>query len=160
MGGMRVLGIAMVLAIGAGTMTAASEATDADKAGRVKFVKRADDICQVKRNDAQRKIARGVQHLDRHHLRRAGWDFAAAYRELRQGYRRVARLPRPHRDHKRIAKWLRREGAATATGVDAAVALQHRRLEAAARLTAKSAALERHAYAAVRKLDFKHCRPL
>jgi hypothetical protein len=40
------------------------------------------------------------------------------------------------------------------------VALQHRRLDAAARLTAKSSALERHAYAAVRKLDFDHCRPL
>ena len=91
---------------------------------------------------------------------RRAFDFAAAYRELRQGYRRVARLPRPFRDHKRIAKWLHRERKATAAGVNAAVALQHRRLEAAARLTAKSAALERSAYRAVRKLDFDQCRPL
>lgn len=138
----------------------ASAGADAGKVGRVKFVKRADNICQVKRNDAERKIQRGVKYLERHRLRRAGRDFAAAYRELRQGYRRVARLPRPRRDHKRIAKWLKRERKATATGVDAAVALQKRRLAAAARLTAESAALERSAYRVVRGFGFDHCRPI
>lgn len=152
----RFVCLGLALAVGLSTVIAA----EASSGGRVKFVRRADDICQVKRNDAERKIARGVQHLDRHRLRRAGFDFAAAYRELRQGYRRVARLPRPARDHRRIARWLHREREATATGVEAAVALQHRRLDAAARLTAKSALLERNAYRAVRRLDFKHCRPL
>ena len=147
--------LALVLTVGLGATT-----VDARSGGREKFVKRADEICENKRADAERKIARGVQYLDRHRLKRAGRDFAAAYRELRQGYRRVERLPRPFRDHKRIAKWLHRERKATAAGVDAAVALQRRRLEEAARLTAKSAALERSAYGAVRKLDFDQCRPL
>lgn len=133
---------------------------EASSGGRVKFVNRADDICQVKRNDAQRKIARGVQNLESRRLHRAGNNFAAAYRELRQGYRRIARLPRPQRDQRRIAQWLHREREATAKGVEAAVALEHRQLEAAARLTAMSAALEHRAYRAVRNLDFQHCRPL
>jgi hypothetical protein len=130
------------------------------KAGRVKFVRAADEICQKKINDAERKVARGVRSLNRHHLRAAGRDFEGAYQELRQGYKRIARLHRPGKDHRKIATWLHRERGATATGVDAAVALQHRELQAAARLTQKSALLERQAYGAVRKLDFKHCRPL
>jgi len=153
------LAVVLLVALGVGAAAAGAE-TEADKSGRVKFVKRADDICQVKRNDAQRKIIRGVKHLDHRRFRRAGREFEGAYRELRQGYRRIARLPRPGRDHRRIGKWLKRERKATATGVNAAVALQHRRFEAAARLTAKSAAQERSAYRAVRKLDFEDCRPL
>jgi hypothetical protein len=133
---------------------------DAGSPGRVKYVKRADEICQKKINDAERKVARGVHSLGRHHLRAAGRDFEGAYRELRLGYKRVARLSRPGRDHRRIATWLHRERAATATGVEAAVALQHRQLQAAARLTQKSGLLERQAYGAVRKLHFRHCRPL
>ncbi len=154
---MRALGSIALVAVIAVGLTAAVEASSS---GRAKFVKRADDVCQVKRNDAARKIARGIKHLDRGRVPRAGRDFAAAYRELRQGYRRISRLPRPPGDRQRIAKWLHREREATATGVDAAVALQLRRLDAAARLTAKSAALERNAYRVVRNLDFVHCRPL
>jgi hypothetical protein len=138
----------------------ATAAVDASSSGRVKFVKRADDICQVKINDAKRKIARGVRNLESRRLHRAGNNFAAAYRELRQGYRRVARLPRPVQGHRKIAKWLHREREATATGVQAAVALKNRNLEAAARLTAQSATLEHRAYRAVRSFDFKDCRPL
>ena len=138
----------------------ATAAVDASSSGRVKFIKRADDICQVKINDAKRKIARGVRNLESRRLHRAGNNFAAAYRELRQGYRRVGRLPRPVRGHRQIAKWLHREREATATGVQAAVALQDRNLEAAARLTAQSATLERRAYRAVRSFHFKDCRPL
>lgn len=147
--------LVLVLSVGLGAAT-----VDARSGGREKFVKRADAICENKRADAERKIASGIKYLERRRVKRAGHEFAAAYRELRQGYRRVERLPRPFRDHKEIAKWLHRERNATAKGVDAAVALQRRRLEAAARLTAKSAALERKAYAAVHKLDFDKCRPL
>jgi hypothetical protein len=135
-------------------------ASEPGKAGRVLFTKRADDICQKKGNDARRRIQRGVKYLQHHRLRPAGIKFAAAYRELRLGYRRIAHLHRPARDHKRIAKWLRRERVATATGVDAAVALQRHRLDAAARLTRKSAHLERLAYKPVQRLRFDHCAPL
>lgn len=148
--------IALALAVG----LSATAAVDASAAGRVKFVKRADDICQKKGNDAERRIQRGVQYLERHRLRHAGWKFEAAYQELRLGYKRIARLDRPGKDRKRIAKWLRREREATAVGVDAAVALQKRHLERAARLTRKSAHLERLAYRPVQRLKFDHCGPL
>ena len=157
---MRAGAAVVVLAIAAGAVTAASGAVDPDKAGRVKFVKRADDICQKKGNDARRKVQRGVEYLSHHRLRKAGIEFAAAYRELRQGYRRIGRLHRPVHGHRHIAKWLRIERRATAVGVNAAVALQRRKLERAARLTRKSAHLERRAYEPVRSFKFKRCRPL
>ena len=135
---------------------------DAGHAGRAEFVKRADNICQPVRNEAKRRIAHGVRLLTRRHPspRRAGRHFIAAYRELRDGYRQVARLPRPSRDHVRIAKWLRREREATATGVRSAIALKRGHLHRARRLARKAAVLEQDAHRPVRNLDFEHCRPL
>jgi hypothetical protein len=153
----RFLSLVILLLVPVGVSAAA---TDSVKSGRVLFVKRADDICQKKGNDAKRRIERGVRYLDHHRLRPAGIKFAAAYRELRLGYHRIARLQRPTGDHKRIGKWLRRERLATATGVDAAVALQHHHLDAAARLTRKSAHREHLAYRPVSRLKFDHCGPL
>jgi hypothetical protein len=153
---LRVLCLALlVAAVGATAMPA-----NAEKVGRVLFVKRADDICQAKDNDAKRRIERGVKYLDHHRLRPAGIKFAAAYRELRLGYRRIANLHRPARDHKRIIKWLHRERVATAIGVNAAVALQRHHLDRAARLTRKSAHQERLAYMPVERFKFDHCGPL
>ena len=153
----RVLCVGLVVALG---LSAVPASAGVEKVGRVLFVKRADDICQHKQNDAERRIERGVRYLQHHHLRAAGIKFAAAYRELRLGYRRIANLHRPVRDHKRIAKWLHRERWATATGVNAAVALQRHHLEKAARLTRKAAHRERLAYKPVSRLKFDHCAPL
>jgi hypothetical protein len=147
----------LVIAIG---VTAVSAFAGSDKSGRVLFTKRADNICQKKTNDARRKVQRGVRYLEHRRLRPAGVEFAGAYRELREGYHRIGRLHRPVRGHKHIAKWLHREGRATAAGVDAAVALQHHHLEKAARLTHKSAHLERLAYKPVQSFDFDHCAPI
>jgi hypothetical protein len=154
--GFMVVVVMLIVGVGAGLAAAGGP----DKAGRVLFVKRADDICQHKNNDAKRRIQRGVRYLEHHRLRAGGIKFEAAWRELRLGYRRIARLPRPGKDHTRIAKWLRRERYATATGVDAAVALQHHRLDEAARLTRKAAHRERLAYRPVKRLKFHHCAPL
>ncbi len=159
---MRVRGLlaaVLIAGLGAGAVTAVAT-PHTDKSGRVLFTKRADDICQKKGNDARRKVQRGVEYLSHHRLRKAGIEFAAAYRELRQGYRRIGRLNRPAHGHRHIAKWLRIERRATAVGVNAAVALQHRKLERAARLTRKSAHLERRAYEPMRSFKFKRCRPL
>jgi hypothetical protein len=149
-----------VLAVVVAALAAASS-VGAD-VGRVKFVKRADNICQPQRNDAKRLIANGVRLLTKKHPRipAAGREFARAYRELRVGYRRVARLPRPGRDHRRIAKWLHREREATATGVRSANALRHKHFAAARRLSHKAAVLEQRAARPVRNFDFQHCRPL
>ena len=97
-------------------------ATEASSIGRAKFVKRADNICQPSRNDAKRRINHGVRLLTKKHprIQAAGREFVRAYRELRDGYDRVARLPRPGADHRRIARWLHRERQATATGVRSA----------------------------------------
>jgi hypothetical protein len=157
---MRLLGLAAVAALLLGGVGASAAPTDAGRAGRVLFVKRADRICQAKTNDARRRIQIGIRYLQHHRLRPAGIKFAAAYRQLRLGYHRIARLPRPAADHTRIAKWLRRERYATATGVDAAVALQHHHLDAAARLTRKAGHRERLAYGPVRHFKFDHCAPL
>jgi hypothetical protein len=151
------MALAVVLLVSLGMSASAAEPS---KTGRVLFTKRADDICQAKGNDARRRIQRGVKYLEHRRLRPAGIKFAAAYRELRVGYHRIARLHRPPRDRKRIGKWLRRERVATAIGVDAAVALQRHKLEKAARLTRKSAHLERLAYRPVSRLKFDHCAPL
>jgi hypothetical protein len=135
---------------------------DAGSIGRVKFVKRADNICQPQRNEAKRRVAHGVRLLERKHplIRRAGRHFIRAYRELREAYRQVARLPRPPEDHKRIAKWLRRERQATAAGVRSAIALKRRHLAKARRLAHKAGVLEQDAARPVRNFDFQHCRPL
>jgi hypothetical protein len=153
----RVVCVGLVVALG---LSAVPANAGSEKSGRVLFDNPADDICQKKGNDSRRRIQAGVRYLEHHRLRAAGVKFAAAYRELRLGYHRIARLDRPAGDHKRIAKWLRRERFATATGVDAAVALQHRHLDAAARLTRKSAHRERLAYRPVRHFKFDHCAPL
>jgi hypothetical protein len=151
------------LALASGLVLISVAVADAGAIGRAEFVKRADNICQPQRNDAKRRIARGVRLLSKKHPRvqAAGREFVRAYRELRTGYRRVARLPRPgHGDRVRIAKWLRRERAATATGVRSAKALRRRRFDAAERLADKAAALEQRAKRPVRNFDFEHCRPL
>jgi hypothetical protein len=130
--------------------------------GRAEFVRRADNICQPQRSDAKRRIAHGTRLLAKKfpRVQAAGREFARAWRELRTGYRRVARLPRPVDYHRRIAKWLRRERAATAAGVHSALALRHKRFAAARRLTDKAVALEQNAHRPVRNLDFQYCRPL
>jgi len=109
-----------------------------------------------------RLVANGIRLLTKKHprIQAAGREFTRAYRELRVGYRRVARLPRPGRDYKRIAKWLRREDRATATGVRAAKALRRHRFDRSERLNRKAAALEQRAERPVRNFDFHHCRPI
>src|SRR3569623_1518295 len=105
---MRSLGFMVVTVMLLAGVGAALAATAPDKAGRVLFVNRADRICQHKTNDAKRRIQRGVRYLEHHRLRAGGIKFEAGWRELRLGYRRIAGLPRPGKDHERIAKWLRR----------------------------------------------------
>jgi hypothetical protein len=156
---MRVLAACVATILGSVLVFSSAEASSI---GRAKFVKRADNLCQPQRNDAKRRIANGTRLLTKKHprIQAAGREFARAYRELRGGYKRVSRLPRPGHDHKRIAKWLRRERKATATGVDSALALRHKRFAKARRLTREAAALEQAAARPVRNFDFKHCRPL
>jgi hypothetical protein len=151
--------IAGVVALG--VLVAASEA--AGDIGRAEFVKRADNICQPQRNDAKRLIANGIRLLTKKHprIQAAGREFVRAYRELRIGYNRVGRLPRPrHGDRVRITKWLRRERAATATGVRAAKALRRHRFERSERLNRKAQRLEQRARRPVRNFDFEHCKPI
>jgi hypothetical protein len=153
-------GVAITAAVG---VLAVAPGADADRIGRAKFVKRADNICQPQRSDAKRLIANGIRLLTKKHprIQAAGREFARAYRELRIGYRRVGRLPRPgHGDRVRIAKWLRREREATATGVSAANALRRHRFERSERLNRKAAKLEQRAKRPVRNFDFKYCKPI
>jgi hypothetical protein len=152
--------VACLALIGALAFTAG--AADAGSIGRAKFIKRADNICQPQRNDAKRRIANGTRLLTKKHprIQAAGREFTRAYRELRGGYERVSRLPRPAGDHKRIAKWLHREREATGAGVDSAIALRHKHFAKARRLAHKAAGLEQAAARPVRNFDFKHCRPL
>lgn len=135
---------------------------DGSSSGRVKFVKRADNICQPHRNEAKRRVAHGVRLLERKHpsVRRAGRHFTHAYRVLREAYREVSRLHRPFQDHKRIAKWLRRERHATAVGVRSAIALKRAHFAKAERLAHRAAVREQLAQRPVRNFDFEHCRPL
>ena len=152
----RLVCLALVAAVG----VSAVPADAGTKTGRVLFTKRADNICQRKGNDAERRIQRGVRFLQHRHLRAAGFKFEAAYRELRLGYKRIGRLDRPPNGNKHIAKWLDRERRATSIGVDAAEALQRHKLQRAARLTSKAGHLDRLAYEPVRSFKFDHCRPL
>lgn len=153
----RVGCVALIL----GSVLIASVA-DAGSIGRARFVKRADNICQPHRNEAKRRVAHGVRLLGRNHpgVRRAGRHFVRAYRELREAYREVARLPRPFEDHGRIATWLRRERDATGVGVHSAIALKRKHLVKAERLAQRAAVLEQEAARPVRNFDFQHCRPL
>jgi len=146
--------------IGASLLTVS--VADAGSIGRVKFVKRADNICQPQRNEAKRRVAHGVRLLERKHpsVRRAGRHFVTAYRVLRDGYREVSHLPRPFRDHKRIAKWLHREGHATSVGVRSAIALKREHFAKAEHLAHRAAVLEQLAQRPVRNFDFQDCRPL
>jgi hypothetical protein len=152
-----IVGLAVAVALPAGA------AADFDKFGRAKFVKRADNICQPQRSDAKRLIANGIRLLTKKHprIQAAGREFTRAYRQLRIGYRRVARLPRPgHGDRVRIAKWLRRENRATRTGVRAAKALRRHEFDKSERLNRKAQKLEQQAKRPVRNFDFEYCKPI
>ena len=150
------------MAVALAVLMIAPSAAGAD-IGRAKFVKRADDICKPQRADAKRLIANGIRLLTKKHprIQAAGREFTRAYRELRTGYRRVGRLPRPgHGDRVRIAKWLRREQVATATGVRAAKALRRHRFDRSQRLNRKTTKLEQRAERPVRNFDFRYCKPI
>jgi hypothetical protein len=144
------------------TLLAVAPAADAGAIGRAEFISRADNICQPQRNDAKRRIAHGVRLLTKKHPRvqAAGREFMRAWREVRGGYMRVARLPRPAGYRQRIAKWLRREHAATALGVRSGRALRRKHLARARRLSHDAEAKEQDAKRPVRNFDFHHCRPL
>jgi hypothetical protein len=135
---------------------------DPGKSGRVKFVKRADDICRPARNEAKAKIAHGIRLLERKHpsVRRAGRHFVSAYRVLRAGYDEVARLPRPFEYHRTIARWLRAERRATSAGVRSAIWLKRGHYLRARRLAHRAAVGEQNAARLVRNFDFHDCRPL
>jgi hypothetical protein len=137
-------------------------ATEPDKSGRAKFIKRADSICRPYRAEAKRRIDHGVRFLLRRHPLevRAGNHFIRAYREMREAYRQVAQLPRPFEYHRRIARWLRRERHATAVGVKSAVALKRHRYARSRKRARRAALFERLAARPVRNFDFEHCRPL
>ncbi len=137
-------------------------AADGSSSGRVKFVKRADNICQPHRNEAKRRVAHGVRLLERKHpsVRRAGRHFIHAYRLLREAYHEVGRLHRPFEYHRQIARWLHREGRATSVGVRSAIALKRKHFAKAERLAHRAAVLEQTAQRPVRNFDFQHCRPL
>src|SRR4051794_29687700 len=141
---------------------ALSLVAEASSIGRAEFVRRADDVCRPQRNDARRLIANGVRLLTKKHPRRqaAGREFMRAYRELRTGYGRVGALPRPGGWLRRIAKWLRRERRATATGVRSARSLRRGRLDRSTRLSHRAAILEQNAQRPVRNLDLRYCRPI
>ena len=135
---------------------------DPGKSGRVKFVKRADDVCRPARNDAKAKIDHGIGLLERKHpsVRRAGRHFVSAWRAMRAAYHQVAHLPRPFEFHRQIARWLRRELHATAVGVRSAIWLKRAHFFKARRLAHRAAVLEQDAARIVRNYDFHDCRPL
>jgi hypothetical protein len=140
----------------------ASVADVSDKSGRVKFRKRADDICQPVRDQAKRKVDHGIRLLDRGHpsVRRAGRHFVAAWRLMRDAYHQVDDLRRPDGYRQKIAAWLNREFRATSVGVRSAISLKRSQFDRARRLADRAAVLEQRAARAVRNFDFRHCRPL
>lgn len=159
----KLLGAALwALTVVVVNVAAGAGAAETEKSGRAKFVKRADNICQPQRTDAQLRIANGTRLLTKKHPRitAAGREFVRGWRELRQGYRRVSRLPRPGEDYRRIARWLHREFHATAVGVSAAKALRRHQLDRSERLNGKAARLEQAAERPVRNFDFDHCKPI
>lgn len=133
-----------------------------DKAGRAKFIKHADNICQPQRSDAKRRIANGVRLLTKKHprIQAAGREFMRAWREVRTAYERVSRLHRPRGYRVRIAKWLRRERLATSLGVKSGRALRRKHFPRSRRLSRQAFAKEQDAQRPVRNFDFRYCRPL
>jgi hypothetical protein len=132
------------------------------KSGRVKFVKRADEICRPARDDAKAKTDHGVRLLQRHHpsVRRAGRHFVAAWRVMRDAYHDVDDIHRPDGYRKKIANWLNLEFRATSVGVRSAIWLKRAHFYKARRLSHRAAVLEQTAARIVRNFDFDHCRPL
>lgn len=135
---------------------------DPGKAGRAKFIKHADNLCQPQRNDAKRLIANGIRLLTKKHPRvqAAGREFMRAWRETRTAYERVSRLHRPRGYRGRIAKWLRREHLATGLGVRSGRALRRKHFGRSRRLSREASAKEQDAKRPVRNFDFRYCRPL
>jgi hypothetical protein len=141
---------------------AAATADPSDKSGRVKFVKRADPICQPLRDDAKDRIAHGIRLLQRKHpsVRRAGRHFVTAWRLMREAYREVDDLHRPDGYRKQIANWLNLELHATSVGVRSAIWLKRSHFAKAQQLAHRAAVAEQTAARIVRNFDFDHCRPL
>ena len=138
-------------------------AADPGKSGRVKFVKRADDICQPFRAEAQARVAHGVRLLERKHhpsVRRAGRHFVTAWRLMREAYRKVDDVHRPDGYRKKIANWLSLEFHATSLGVRSAIWLKRGHFYKARRLSHRAAVGEQTAARIVRNFDFDHCTPL
>ena len=156
-------GIATCVIAGALVGAALAPATaDPGKAGRVKFVQRADRICQPLRNDAKGKIDHGIRLLERKHpsVRRAGRHFVAAWRLMRDAYHAVDDIHRPDGYRKKIANWLTLEFRATRVGVRSAIWLKRSHFYKARRLAHRAAVLEQTAARIVRNFDFDHCKPL
>jgi hypothetical protein len=135
---------------------------DPGKSGRVKFVNRADAICQPSRDDAQAKVAHGVRLLQRKHpsVRRAGRHFVGAWRVMRGAYHDVDDIHRPDGYRKKIANWLNLELHGTSVGVRSAIWLKRGHFYRARRLSHRAAVLEQTAARIVRNFGFDHCRPL
>ena len=135
---------------------------DPGKSGRVKFVKRADDLCQPARIEAKAKIDHGIRLLQRRHpsVRRAGRHFVQSWRLMREAYHEVDDLHRPDGYRKKIARWLRRELHATSVGVRSAIWLKRSQFYKARRLARRATVLEHRAAQGIRNFDFDHCRPL
>ena len=156
-------GITTVVIAGALVGAALAPATaDPGKAGRVKYVQRADAVCQPLRNDAVRKVDHGIRLLEKKHpsVRRAGRHFVAAWRLMRDAYHAVDDIHRPDGYRKRIANWLRFELRATGVGVRSAIWLKRAHFYKARRLAHRAAVLEQTAARIVRNFDFDHCKPL
>lgn len=154
--------VATVVVVAADAAVAAASVTEQQKAGRVEFIKRADNICQPQRGDAKRLIANGVRLLTKKHprIQAAGREFMRAWRQMRTAYKRVGRLHRPHGFHRRIAKWLHRERVATGFGVRSGRALRRKHLPRSRHFSHAAYKKEQDAKRPVRNLDFQHCRPL
>ena len=156
-------GFATVLIAGALVGVALAPATaDPGKAGRVKYVQRADAICLPLRNDARAKVDHGIRLLERKHpsVRRAGRHFVAAWRLMRDAYHEVDDIHRPDGYRKKIANWLNLEFRATSVGVRSAIWLKRAHFYKARRLSHRAAVGEQTAARIVRNFDFDHCTPL
>jgi hypothetical protein len=158
----RLIAILFAGAVLVAGMSISVSLADTGKSGRVKFVKRADDICQPLRAEAKRKIDHGIRLLQRRHpsVRRAGRHFVRSWRLMREAYHEVDDLHRPDGYRKKIARWLRRELHATSVGVRSAIWLKRSHFYRSRRLAHRAAVLEHKAARIVRNFDFDHCRPL
>ena len=137
-------------------------AADPGKSGRVKFVKRADDVCRPLHDGAERKVDHGVRLLQRNRpsVRRAGRHFVAAWRLMRHAYHQVDDIHRPDGYRKKIANWLNLELHATSVGVRSAIWLKRSHFYKARRLAHRAGVVEQNAARIVRNFDFDHCKPL